>query len=218
MPLLAFGHVTWIDIVSSQKKIVIGHGHHYPKSEECPNPASLAQVGSWQNQKFAKLTLAREAHYLSASLPADPPAMAFFSQNPVIYTRTTRGMKIGPKSQFSNVVDSFRKTVSGKSLTDLKAGMIPAGLPAELLVKKNNDTYEIYFIMAQKPVFGASISYCLSGSDAEQLLGKTDAYGQVKFKPGKKGNFLITGSFRQDSPNPDCNYELVETTLTVKLE
>lgn len=221
LPGLVYSHLTWIDAEPRQNRVRIGHGHFFPVSEEMLNVAHVTAVLVDAEGKSRPLVLRPDRPFLTGDFVATAvPVLACFIQQPLIFTKTTAGMKKGSKRLFNQVVDSFRRTVCGKTLFHLSHGLMAAPLPADLLLEVRPDKIKLLLVVGQgtarQAVPGVEVS-CFFGDDQRELsLGMTDRQGRVFCQPIDKGKYLFWARWQKQAASVDYDRELFEVSLSVE--
>ncbi|MDR2480712.1 MAG: DUF4198 domain-containing protein [Spirochaetaceae bacterium] len=207
--------------------------HHFMVGEEIETPASVNQVYVLQNGEKTVLTLtanqARLLYETSYKLKGDSPALLVGNRMGGYYCIFTDGsyadgkkaevakansQKTIAKSRYfakfsktyltPNVQDDSFKTPLGQDIE-----IVPVTNPANI---KKGSTAEFQVLYKGKPLVGAEVSATYDSYDNKTenkyaLTAKTNKKGEVKFKIGKSGIWLVRVSDTRASNEADVDEE-----------
>lgn len=216
-------HYTWVDMIESAdgRQIVLGHGHAFPTSEQAMDPPGISLEILLNDGTRQKVNLQKGINSLVFPIKnaAGEIDQAVYWTEPVIYTKTTTGVKKGNKTDFPNALSAVKMVRRGRFLAGFTGQMrLPAGPGAELFLKKENNAYLLSFFLEQKPVPGVEIAYYRAGEKEGRTVGKTDTSGMVRLGELKPGKYLFTGKHDKASGKPEYDTEQTSVSLTVTLE
>ena len=220
VPVCLDAHYTWIIPAEKEKAMLICHGHSFPVSEQALSPEGLRVKVLFPGAAPADLILEKRPAFLAAPLGenAPDPRGAILVQEAQIITRTTSGVKIGPMSSYSGVIDSFRRLrcAAFQSAPGVELAAEPDYLL--LLLERREGLLRLNLRLGEKPLAAVKIKVIQPGRPQEQEVGETDSHGFVRFDAAQEGYHLFSASFSRDVENPDYKREQYSTTLSVLIE
>jgi len=216
-------HYTWVDIIgpADGRQIVLGHGHAFPASEQTMDPQGISLEILLKDGTRQKVNLQKGINSLVSPLKSVTGEIdqVVYWTGPVIYTKTTTGVKKGNKTDFQNALNAVKMVRRGRFLAGFNGRMmLPAGPGAELFLKKEKSDYLLLFYLEQKPVPGVEIAYYRALEKEGQAVGKTDAAGMVRLGELKPGKYLFTGKYEKATGKPEYDTEQISVSLTLTLE
>lgn len=193
-------HYTWIAPVSLVKgkaaRIAIGHGHHFPESEEAIAAAqvkafAVAPSGNRSELKAAKAGRIVEVDYT----PVEEGTHAIgFVQDRGVTSRTPAGVKPGGRDVNKDAVAAFRTIRTAVTFATTGRVTLPRkslGLDLEIVPRVVGTAVTLQLTRSGKPLAGQSIEVLTSASKEAKTVGETDAAGTVVYQTGTVAGPLL---------------------------
>jgi len=184
------------------------------------NPANLQVVAFLKDGSTRTLQPQESGSLLSTRLTGDLATVdsAYFSFAPVVFTKTTQGWKKGPRSAFKNALTSLAISRSGRVQFNFSGDMksIP-GNNGELILKKVEQGYRIFFYIKGVPVKGVELACFTAGAKEAKELGATKGNGSIDIAGLKSGKHLFIGTYNKDVDKGPVDRQQISVTLTIIL-
>lgn len=231
--LLAFGgllaaHYTWIAppaqlAQGKECKILIGHGHQFPVSEEAIAAAqvkafAVAPSGRRTELKATKAGKAVEVTYT----PQEPGTHVLgFVQDRGVTSRTPAGVKPGGRDVNPDARQALRtvRTATAYASTS-KAAVAGKPLQLELEIVPEVTSASIVFQVLRKgqPLAGVPIQMLAGGQGQPRELGRTGAQGKLTFviAAGSRPPALFLASLTEPAPK-GASYDTTDLSTSLLL-
>lgn len=213
------GHESWIMPAGQKGLLEIGHGHSFPVSKQAMNQERLQVFVAGEDGTLQPAVIKREQHRLTAQTPSTVTLLhlALFTEDPLIYNRTSQGVKTGPMTQFPGVADSFRRHRSG--VYQAQPGVNPPRLNGQLLLFliKAEQQAVLQAYLGDVPLGDVEISCQRPREEALTKLGKTDRQGRLSVSAEQPGLYLFTAHYSQPSHDPQTRRDDYSATLVVHI-
>lgn len=189
MATLGWSHYNWLvrthySAAGDTAYLEIGHGHHFPASDEASSTAHLKAflVTTDGSRQPVKIVAAPKSLKLEVKLPSKNLARVYYVRDRGVRSQTASGWKDGGRDQFPDAKAS-RKTVdygiAWVGFTGTTYNASPLGLDLELNYESGLRGRLVRVWRNGKPARDMEVMAIL-GEDREIKLGKTDRDGYVK--------------------------------------
>lgn len=217
-------HFTWLAPVSNLEAgkpvvIRIGHGHHFPESEEAINAKQLDLFAVTPSGSRVKLSPSSVRTAVTADFtPKEAGAYRIaFVQDRGVTSRTPRGVKPGGRDQNPDATmasRTLRTSVSYAATGKARpTGGKPLGLEIELSGEFDGGAWQLLIMKQGKPLAQAAVEVFLAGAAKAVSAGKTGQDGKLRYQPpaGSKGPALFMVELKEPAPSgakyDTVNYE-----------
>lgn len=213
-------HYSWIMPSKKDCRIEIGHGHNFPISEQAMNKERIRATLFDGSGHSIPGIISKESDCLSVapSTSLKEIAAALFIEEPLILNRTTKGVKTGPMSGCTGVIDSFRRHRCGffQSAANRSFESVPDQLT--IRCKKDEKGWYLSCRFGDKTLSGLEIEVIEPLSKEGRKLGVTDAEGRLAFRGEKSGPHLFTARWSQPCSGTDTLRDEYISTLVLTIE
>lgn len=220
MTLTLSAHHSWIIPVGSGKSLEIGHGHQFPVSEQAMSPDRIMVTILTMDGKRVSLSPLKETRHLTVPFTGaiKDVSAAYFIEEPVIITRTTKGVRTAPMNTLTGVVDSFRRHRSGVYMA--RPGLKIPDVGQILLLSCELDQNQVKLVvrMDRAPLGEIEIEVCEPNRKEERKIGKTTGQGELGFKVQTAGLHLFSGHWARQNASVETKRDEYTATLAVLLE
>jgi hypothetical protein len=213
-------HHSWILHNPGQNRVEVGHGHAFPLSEQAMNAARIKVTVLRADGNSVSHIPGKDTACLTVPLTKGLTALsgAVFIEEPLIMTRTTKGVKNAPMNTLTGVVDSFRRHRSGVYMS--APGQVIPNLGPHVLLTCRHDHDDLILVLrsGSVPMPEATIEVCEPGLDGERRIGITDAKGHLRFRRQHPGLHLFSAHRALKTTSDETRRDEYTATLVVKLD
>ncbi|MFP4087796.1 MAG: DUF4198 domain-containing protein [Desulfobacteraceae bacterium] len=232
------GHSLWFNVANREAKVgqpvivELGWGHKFPKDTEIKD-GMLNQIFALgpEGQKIPLKPLSKTRFEWAPSRAGLYTLSA--RVHPGFVSKTTKGYKMGPKTEFKQVLSCFHYDLRGKTYIDAGDENTPQiqaiGDPLEILPMttplglRTGDVLPVRILLEGKPLAGATVHATYAGfSDQPHTFVQTlqtDAEGKARVTLNHAGDWFI--AVTHEIPYPDkteCDTQKYNATLTFGVE
>jgi hypothetical protein len=228
--IAAWAHYTWILTpdaaplaVGQAATLQIGHGHHFPASEEAIHAGQLDLFVLTPSAARVKLAPAVSKSAVTASYTPREPGVYRIAmvQDRGIRSRTPQGVKPGGRDRNPNATQASRTLRTAVAYVSAGRGAVAApprvGLEAELTGELAQGVWRLRLWQLGKPRAGVSVEVFLAGTGKAADAGQTGPDGGLTYRlpAAAKGPALFSATWREPAP-PGAPFDFVnyETSLT----
>ncbi len=216
---MVFAHYTWIHPLLKSVQtgetvtVRISTGHAFPESEHAPSIENLTSFAVPPSGENISLQFTEDEQFLQSSYTVGEEGLhtLCFESDRGVISRTTRGWQPGGKDQHPHATTSMNFYTS--ALAHVYAGdSIPNGseqvdLKFELIYKIENNRILLTAYRDSEPLEGAEISVVKTGSRQGEIIGTTNASGQLSYTPDRlTDEALFIAEYSRDAPD-GSNYD-----------
>jgi uncharacterized GH25 family protein len=247
IPSIAFSHNLWLNVsdyspkVGESVEIEIGWGHQFPK-DEVIGEGIIKEIYALDpaGEKISLKKISSSHFNLKPNRRGSYSLVAMI--NPVFFSITTKGRKMGNKRELKNVVQCTYYDIRAKGIIAVAGGdkgfsrqvdpvleIVPLTSPGNL---KEGDSFPLKVLFQGKPLSGVYLEATYAGCPSQEAsFGhktvavsfvhkvQTDKHGETVIKLVKKGNWMVKVNHKIPFPDPEeCDEYSYSTTLTFEVK
>ncbi len=223
---LAWGHYTWLvrthySASGDMAYLEIGHGHHFPESEEAPSVSHLKAFLVNAKGESKPLPLKAEGKTLKfeAPLAGRELARVYYARDRGVISQTAEGWKDGGRDQHPGAKQSMKMLQYGIAwvgFVGTSNSAKPLGLELELNYETGMRGRMVRVMRKGKPAKDVAVLAVL-GEDSEIDLGKTDGQGYVSAGKVPEGKPVLFSTRLESPAAKGANFDKTVLGCTLSL-